>query len=67
MVYSVNSPEIWPGHSPRIGKIVVSVPLLTDGSKGGAYALTGGTGALGLFVARRLMEEGAKVRLDLPS
>jgi len=27
----------------------------------GAYAVTGGTGALGLCVARRLVEEGAKV------
>eukprot|EP00435_Cladocopium_sp_Y103_P035571 s1052_g9.t1 len=41
----------------KIGKIVVSVPLMLDG---GAYALTGGTGALGLCVARRLVEEGAK-------
>lgn len=37
---------------------VVSVPLMVGP---GAYAVTGGTGALGLCVARRLVEEGAKV------
>lgn len=41
----------------KIGKIVVSVPLMVGP---GAYAVTGGTGALGLCVARRLVEEGAK-------
>jgi NAD(P)-dependent dehydrogenase (short-subunit alcohol dehydrogenase family) len=32
----------------------------------GAYAVTGGTGALGLCVARRLVEEGAKVPVADP-
>ena len=40
---------------------VVSVPLMVGP---GAYAVTGGTGALGLCVARRLVEEGAKVPGD---
>ena len=41
------------------GSQVLSVPLMVGP---GAYAVTGGTGALGLCVSRRLVEEGAKVR-----
>ena len=43
----------------KLGKIVVTVPfrMVTDGA--GTYVLSGGTGALGLCVSRRLIEEGA--------
>ena len=44
----------------KIGKIVVSVPSAFP--ENGTYVLSGGTGALGLFFARALVEEGtAKV------
>ena len=45
----------------KLGKIVVTVPfrMVTDGD--GTYVLSGGTGALGLCVSRRLIEEGANV------
>ena len=45
----------------KLGKIVVTVPfrMVTDGA--GTYVLSGGTGALGLCVSRRLIEEGANV------
>lgn len=45
----------------KLGKIVVTVPcrMVTDGA--GTYVLSGGTGALGLCVSRRLIEEGAGV------
>ena len=43
----------------KLGKIVVTVPrMVTDGAP---YVLSGGTGALGLCVSRRLIEEGAGV------
>lgn len=42
----------------KIGKLVISVPPLVHD---GTYVLSGGTGALGLFVGRALVEEGAQV------
>ncbi|CAK9097816.1 unnamed protein product [Durusdinium trenchii] len=41
----------------KIGKLVISVPPLVHD---GTYVLSGGTGALGLFVGRALVEEGAQ-------
>eukprot|EP01052_Picozoa_sp_SAG31_P007897 SAG31_NODE_386_length_16407_cov_24.639686_2_plen_2943_part_00 len=43
----------------HIGKVVMTVPSSMNLSSDVAYIITGGMGALGLSVARRMVEEGA--------
>lgn len=43
----------------HIGKVVMTIPSSMNVSSDVAYVITGGMGALGLSVARRMIEEGA--------